>query len=247
MRSSLAIVAAASIPLLLSAPRASAGEVPFKAPATDRAQQSQELLSRAAYALNADVSARARSDRDERISNLWIYPTNDANTVFAHYTLTANDHTSAGLSTTQHLDVLTLRGNRIVNVQDLTAASAEGVRSSQLVAAAASDTGNWSAKIGNGHTTGSSHTTGGSQITPTGSQGTPASPHWSASIGTGQAANAASDVNAKNAVDAKNDAPRGPTKLARASVSTSTGAHWTSKIGTAHASESGAETAKGGI
>jgi len=241
MRNSLAIVAAASLPLILSAPRASAGEVPFNVPATDRAQQSQELLSRAAYALNAEVSARARSHRDERLSNLWIYPTNDANTVFAHYTLTANDRTSAGFSTAQHLDVLTLRGNRIVNVKDLTASNSDGVRSNQVAAVGPSGTDNWSAKIGNGHTSASS------QIAVTGSQGAPASPHWTASIGTGQAANGVNAVDGVNAANAKSDSPRGPTKLARASVATSTGAHWTSKIGTAHASESDAATVKGGI
>ena len=216
MKSSLAILAAASVPLLLSASRASAGEVPFNVPVTDRAQQTQELLSRAAYALNADMSVRAQRDHDVRVANLWIYPTSDANTVFAHYTLTANNNSSAGLSSTQHLDVLTLRGNRIVTQQDLTTAGP-------------SDVANWSAKIGNGHTSSSS------DLAVERSQGTPGSPHWSASIGTGQAADVA---------NAANDSAREPAKLARAVVATSTGAHWSSKIGTAHASESDAETTK---
>ena len=210
MKSSLGILAAASLPLLLNAPRASAGEVHFNVPATDRAQQSQELLSRAAYALDTEVSARARGGRNEHLSNVWIYPTSDANTVFAHYTLTANDQSPAGLSSTQHLAILTLRDNRIVTHEDLNAVSA----------------GNWSAKIGNGHTSGSD------PVEITGSQGVPASPHWTASIGTGQAANGATD------------SARGPAKLAGASVSTSTSLHWTSKIGTAHASESDVEITK---
>jgi hypothetical protein len=125
MRSSLAILAAASLPLLLSAPRASAGEVLFNVPATDRARQAQELLRRAAYALDAAVSAGARRNSDVSLSNLWIYPTNDVDTVFAHYTLTTNDHSSAGPSSAPHLVILTLRGNRIATLQDLTAASAE--------------------------------------------------------------------------------------------------------------------------
>lgn len=214
MKSSLGILAAASIPLLLNAPRASAGEVQFNAPATERAQQSRELLGRAAYALNTEVSARVRGDRDERLSNLWIYPTKDADTVFAHYTLTANHRSLAGdLSSTQHLAVVTVRDNRVVALEDLNAA-------------AVGDSDNWWAKIGNGHTSNSS------PVEPKVSQGTPASAHWSASIGTGQAANAV------------NEAQRGPAKLAGAAVSTPTAVHWTSKIGTAHASESDAETTK---
>ena len=226
MKSSLAILAAASIPLILSAPRASAAEVPFNSPVTDRAQQAQELLSRAAYALDAEVSAGARSDGDVCLSNLWIYPTNDVDTVFAHYTLTANDHSPAALSSAQHLVILTLRGNRIATLQDLTAASAGDERSDEGVAAGPSDASNWSAKIGTGHSSSSTY------FAPQRAQGVPASPHWSAAIGTGQAAHAA------------NDSPRGPAKLARASVFTSAGAHWTSKIGTGRASEANAETTK---
>ena len=85
---------------------------------------------------------------------------------------------------------------------------------------------NWSAKIGTGHTS------SGRYFALPRAPGVPASPHWTASIGTGQAANAA------------NESPRGPAKLARASVFTSTGAHWTSKIGTGRASGSNAETIK---
>lgn len=221
MKSSFAILTAASLPLLLSAPRASAGEVPFNVPVTASAQQARELLGRAAYALDAEVSARARADSDVRLSNLWLYPTNDVDTVFAHYTLTATDRASAGHSSAQHLAILTLRGNRIVSQQDLTAATAEGERTGEEVAARAPDARNWSATIGNGHTSNSSHLA----LVP--SEAAPASPHWSASIGTGQAVQ---------------DSAHAPsTSVAAPALA---GAHWTSKIGTARASDADADITK---
>lgn len=227
MKSSLPILAAVAIPLLLSTPPASAGEALFNVPVTDRARQVEELLSRAANALDVEVSAGAGRDADLRLSNLWIYPTNEVDTVFAHYTLTANDHSSAGLSSAQHLVILTLRGNRIVTLQDLTDGSAENERSDDAVAGVPSDGGNWSAKIGTGHSSSSI------DLALPRVQGVPASPHWSASIGTGRAA------------DAANELPRGPAEVAHASVLASTAvAHWTSKIGTGRVSGSNVETTK---
>ena len=114
MRSRLAAPVATILLLAGSAPLI-AGEPSFNVPATVRARQSVVLLDRAARALY-DLSPSAG-----RISALWLFPTADADTVFAEYTLTGG----RGASATDHLVVLTLRGDRIVAMRDLTEAVAE--------------------------------------------------------------------------------------------------------------------------
>jgi hypothetical protein len=154
-RSLAALAVAAAIPLFLNSPSAGAAEPSFSAPLTARAQESAELLARAAHALYASPTAV----RDQHISNLWLFPTGDAKTVFAHYTLSSNDESKAS---TEQLAMLTLSGTQLVEQRDLTIAQP-----------------NWSAAIGNGHT---SSTTS----LPT-SHGAPTAAHWTAKIGTGTA------------------------------------------------------------
>ena len=114
MKNPLTAIAAAAIPLLLS-PLAAADEPSFNVPTTTRAQESATLLSRAAHAIyKSPLDAR-----DRRISNLWLFPTGDAKTVFARYTLSSDDGSAP---TSEQLVVLTLQGDRIVEQRDLTAA-----------------------------------------------------------------------------------------------------------------------------
>src|SRR5262249_38369723 len=77
----------------------------------------------------------------------------------------------------------------------------------------------WTASIGNGHTTSTT-------IAPATPVGSPASAHWSASIGTGQVTEESS-----RRLYATTHVPQLQIPAA----------HWTAKIGTARASESSAE------
>ena len=203
MKTSRKAVAAAALPLLLTSLTVSAGELPFNAPQTARAQESVQLLHQAAQALG-DQPALAK---DQHISNLWLFPTGDANTVFAQYEL------DQGGATTQHLTVLKVADRRIVEQTDLTEASASLASNNERPIA----TPHWSASIGTGHAA-DTHATNASQ-------GVPATPHWTARIGTGAAA---SSLNAtENAQASSSDNKR--------SVAA---ADWTSKIGTGHATVS---------
>jgi hypothetical protein len=121
MKTPLAALAAAAIPMLLSPLPLTADEPQFNVPATVRAQESAELLRRAAHALRDMLSDAALQARGQHIANLWLFPTGDADTVFAQYTLMSNDDRA---STTQRLALLTLRGDRIVDLRELTAPEA---------------------------------------------------------------------------------------------------------------------------
>ena len=115
MRNKIAIFAAASAPLILSAAGAFAGEPEFRTPTTDRAQQTQPLLARAAHAVNAAASRAGEG----QISNLWLFPTADEDTVFAQYIVTSNQLSSKAAASEEHLEVLRMKGDRIVEQRDL--------------------------------------------------------------------------------------------------------------------------------
>src|SRR5262249_49708020 len=85
----------ASVPLMLSAAGAFGSEVQFHTPTTERAQQTQLQLSRAAHAVHDRVASTA----GDRISNLWLYPTGDDHTVFAQYTVTSERTPGQGAAT----------------------------------------------------------------------------------------------------------------------------------------------------
>jgi hypothetical protein len=119
MKTARAVLTA--IPLLLSSLPLTAGELPFNAPATARAHESGPLLHQAARALGDLPTTSPLLARDRHISNLWIFPTADPDTVFALYDLRSKVEDA---DTTKHLTVLTLRGNRIVEQRELTDARA---------------------------------------------------------------------------------------------------------------------------
>jgi hypothetical protein len=120
MRNRIAVIAAASAPLILSAAGAFASEPQFRTPATDRAQETQSLLARAARAINASASRPG----EEHVSNLWLYPTADADTVFAQYVVTTNKTSVA--DSQQHFELLKIQGDRIVEQHDLIRAGDDG-------------------------------------------------------------------------------------------------------------------------
>jgi len=223
MRNVFAFIATAA-PLILSATGAFASEPQFRTPTTDRAQQSQALLARAARALNAGAYQHSDRGAEEHMSNLWLFPTADDDKVFAHFTLTANDASANFPASQERLELLTMKGDRIARVRDMTSAAPDGAPAAQQ----SHGEWNWSASIGNGHTTSTT-------MHATSSVGSPSSPHWSASIGTGH-------------VSATGDVSTQPAQTATGLfVSQAPDGHWTSRIGTGHAADSSASEKKGRV
>jgi hypothetical protein len=122
MKKSLVSKAVSAVSLLLAAVPLFAGELPFNAPATDIAQQRAELLRRAAHALDDLQSNAGLGAGGKHIADLWLFPTADASTVFARYTLGEKDGRDASA---ERLSVLTLHDNRIVDFRELTGARSE--------------------------------------------------------------------------------------------------------------------------
>ena len=213
MKSPRAALVTTAIPLLLTSLPLTAGELPFNAPATERANESAPLLHQTARALHDLPSGAALgSSSGKHISNLWLFPTADADTVFARYNLTSDD---GAASATEHLTVLTVRGNRILESRDLTSAHAESASNEPARL-------HWSAAIGTGHAATATVT---SPNATSSSHGVPASAHWTARIGTGTAAASTTPI-----PDTKQPSSSGQPSVAAA--------HWTSRIGTGHASDS---------
>lgn len=229
MKSPLAALVAITIPLLLTSLPLPAGELPFNAPATERAKESALLLHQTARALyDLPSGAALRSSSGKHISNLWLFPTADADTVFARYDLTSDEEATSGAaaSATEHLTVLTVRGNRILESRELTSAHAESASNEPARF-------HWSAAIGTGYAASATDTSpkvtssGATNTNATNSfHGVPASPHWTARIGTGTAAASTTTV-----PDAKQPSSSGAQRAVAA-------AHWTSRIGTGEASDS---------
>jgi hypothetical protein len=201
------LTAAAAISILLNTAPASAGEPQFNVPATARAQESAELLTQAAHALYDSSSSRVGA-RGTQVSNLWLYPTGDADTVFAQFTLTSKE---GGASPTEHLAMLTVRNERIVEQRELLDESAERYAPNERSPSAF----HWSTSIGNGLTLNPAaiHTAAG---------GVPAPLDWTATIGNGSTVRGIRDAQALLASEQPPIA----------------NLHWTSKIGTGHATES---------
>jgi len=74
-----------------------------------------------AAALSAKRSGNAKQTRSgAHISNLWIFPTPDSNTVFVHYTI-GSDVRSSAEPDSEHLALLEMRGDRIVKIRNSSA------------------------------------------------------------------------------------------------------------------------------
>lgn len=211
MKTPRATFAAAAIPLLLTSLPLTAAELPFNAPNTPRAQEGAQLLHQAAQALAELPATSALTGREQHITNLWIFPTAEADTVFAQYELASN----SGAASTEHLTVLKVRGTRVLEQTEL---------ADKRISVASNDVGaraqpHWSASIGTGHA---------ASAEPNATvHGVPGTLHWTATIGTGTAASGAPAAGTKEA------SPAGK-QSALADI------HWTSRIGTGHAADSNA-------
>jgi len=72
-------------------------------------------------ALSANRSGNAKQTRSgAHISNLWIFPTPDSNTVCVHYT-TGSDVRSSAEPDSEQLALLEMRGDRIVKIRNSSA------------------------------------------------------------------------------------------------------------------------------
>jgi hypothetical protein len=70
-------------------------------------------------ALSANRSGNAKQTRSgAHISNLWIFPTSDSNTVFIHYTIDSGVRSPAEFPDSEHLALLEMRGDRIVKIRN---------------------------------------------------------------------------------------------------------------------------------
>ena len=205
MRNPRAAVVATAIPLILTSLRITAAELPFNAPTTEQAKESAPLLHQAARTLH-DPSGKP-------ISHLWLFPTADAHTVFARYDLTSTEEGTSGLArtTTEHLAVLTVYGNGIVESRELTSSAAKAVSKD-------SASPDWSATIGTGY---AAHP---EMINA--AHGVPASPHWTATIGSGTAATVLTNVG-------DNTQP-----ISSSAQPVTAAPHWTSRIGRGDAVDS---------
>jgi hypothetical protein len=87
-----------------------AEQVTVNTPAISQSTTHSDLITRSSNAVHDYVLAHAGSDA--RLSNLWVFPTADANTVFVRYSL---DGSSA-----EHLLVVEMDGTRIAQLRDLT-------------------------------------------------------------------------------------------------------------------------------
>lgn len=219
MKSPRTALIASAIPLLLTSLPLTAAELPFNTPTTEQAKVSAPLLHQTARALH-DAPGALQLRAGQRISNLWLFPTADAATVFARYDLTSSDDITsvATGSTTEHLAVLTVREDRIVESRELTSSGAAGVSNESAGL-------HWSATFGSGDAARTQLAQPNTRVTNTAHS--PAPPlHWTASIGTGTAAS--STARARETQQPATDSTQ-PVVAA---------AHWTSRIGTGHALDS---------
>jgi hypothetical protein len=73
-----------------------------------------------AAALSAKRSGNSKQmGTGGHISNLWIYPTSDSNTVFVHYTTRSDVRSPAPLPDSEHLALLEMRGDRVFKMRNL--------------------------------------------------------------------------------------------------------------------------------
>jgi hypothetical protein len=88
----------------LAAATATAGDARVRVPNTAAAANARELLERAGRALIARLEG-------ERVSEVWVYPTGDANVVFVSYTT----------GETPHLAIIEMRGVEIASLEHIDA------------------------------------------------------------------------------------------------------------------------------
>jgi len=75
-----------------------------------------------AAALSAACSSNAKqAGAGASISNLWIFPTSDSNTVFVQYTISSDVRSPAQFPDSKHLALLEMRGDQILKMRNFSA------------------------------------------------------------------------------------------------------------------------------
>jgi hypothetical protein len=77
-------------------------------------------IEAAALSANRSVNAEPKGT-GAHISKLWIFPTNDSNAVFVHYTIGSDVRSPAQLPDSDHLALLEMRGDRIFRMRNFNA------------------------------------------------------------------------------------------------------------------------------
>jgi hypothetical protein len=102
MTRSISAALAAAVLLTLGAGSASAAQPVVHTPAIAQSAANADLIQRASNAVREYLPAP--------ISNLWVFPTGESNTVFVRYTV----------ETTEHLLLVEMSGARITTLRDFT-------------------------------------------------------------------------------------------------------------------------------
>jgi hypothetical protein len=103
MRLSKTLIASAV--LLLTHSLTTLADEPSHVPATSQSKANAAVIAKADQALHGSLAG---------ISNVWIFATGDSNAVFVSYTSDAD-----------HLALVEMQGDRIANLRDLNASTAE--------------------------------------------------------------------------------------------------------------------------
>jgi hypothetical protein len=101
---------AASAALLLGAAMTAQADEPSHIPATAQSQANAAVIARTDHALRDSVKG---------LSNVWIFATGDASSVFVSYTTDTN-----------HLALVEMRGEHIANLRDLNTSAEQVVTAS---------------------------------------------------------------------------------------------------------------------
>jgi hypothetical protein len=97
MRSSRTLIASAG--LLLTNSLTTLADEPTHVPATSQSKTNAAVIANADHALRSSIAG---------LSNVWIYATGDASSVFVNYTTDA-----------EHLALVEMQGDRIASLRDL--------------------------------------------------------------------------------------------------------------------------------
>jgi hypothetical protein len=85
---------------------------------------------------SSDIDQFCATDTHGRATGLWLFPTNEANSLFVEYRVTSDKSSPSG-KTSEHLVLLTMRGDKIARLRDLTmAANIDGAAASDRAALA---------------------------------------------------------------------------------------------------------------
>jgi hypothetical protein len=108
MRLSKTLVASAA--LLLTNSITTLADEPTHIPATAQSKVNAAVIAKADHALRDSLPT---------MSNVWIFATGDANSVFVSYTTSTPNESHAGAKSSEHLALVEMQGDHITTLRDL--------------------------------------------------------------------------------------------------------------------------------